>query len=616
MTKFVIFSLFCCFTMQFFGAQGLQIEGSQILDSQGNPVALKGFNWFGFNNGQTMLDGLWSNNALSGDFATVVRRQKLLGFNAVRLPFSFKDFDLPPRTFVHQNCKLPTDEEVAASVTPAGEDVRGPAPKLPNPPPASSYEGNTCNAYLPSDSVRDRFMYVVKFYAENGFYVMIDNHLREDQTALEDAELWTQLYADLIKDLMEDPVVAEHLIVDILNEPDHYGVSWETVGDLYISAMDAIDAKTDGNVIYGIEGTEQSGLFANWGDGFATTKIAELGIGDPRPFFNELLTKPYKNRVILAPHVYPPSVTFNNNGATGKGLYTRLTTSFGTKTVIPGYCNAGDCIVFPVAIGEFGSRFEEPVDITMMNDFAKYMNDGDEKHAQIDNWFYWSWNANSGDTGGIVENNWLDIEWIKVNYLQNVGLEPWYNEGRAVPPLPTIPSPMPSPSPSPVPPSPSPSPSPVPPPPSPSPSPVPPPTSPSPSPSPIPVPVPVPPVTGTTDCAVRIQSSGTWPSASSYALVMNIFVKNTGKQTINSPWNLEISGGMYDSIVSSWNWSPSVVDGVIVGKASESWLTLTPNSEGNIGFIIQGPSDKVVSYAPSTIKLNGEVCKIDMARIA
>ena len=36
---------------------------------------------------------------------------------------------------------------------------------------------------------------------------------------------------------------------------------------------------------------------------------------------------------------------------------------------------------------------------------AYYLNQGggnDGMHAPINNWFYWCWNANSGDTGGIV----------------------------------------------------------------------------------------------------------------------------------------------------------------------------------------------------------------------
>ncbi len=54
---------------------------------------MQGFNWFGFETGDTMVQGLMPNFANPrnfsqvGDFATVVYRQQALGFNAVRLPF-------------------------------------------------------------------------------------------------------------------------------------------------------------------------------------------------------------------------------------------------------------------------------------------------------------------------------------------------------------------------------------------------------------------------------------------------------------------------------------------------------------------------------------------------
>lgn len=44
-------------------------------------------------------------------------------------------------------------------------------------------------------------------------------------------------------------------------------------------------------------------------------------------------------------------------------------------------------------------------------------------------WIYgsrWAWNANSGDTGGLVGPNWTDVSWLKVNFLRYVGLRSWY----------------------------------------------------------------------------------------------------------------------------------------------------------------------------------------------
>lgn len=61
---------------------------------------IRSSNRFGFNNGKTFVDGLDAEATPSwqgGDFATVVYTLRLLGFNAVRLPFMFGDLSLPPQ---------------------------------------------------------------------------------------------------------------------------------------------------------------------------------------------------------------------------------------------------------------------------------------------------------------------------------------------------------------------------------------------------------------------------------------------------------------------------------------------------------------------------------------
>ena len=45
-----------------------------------------------------------------------------------------------------------------------------------------------------------------------------------------------------------------------------------------------------------------------------------------------LMTKPYAQQAVLCPHVYGPAVTHSNQGATGQGLFQRLTASFGALT--------------------------------------------------------------------------------------------------------------------------------------------------------------------------------------------------------------------------------------------------------------------------------------------
>ena len=40
--------------------------------------------------------------------------------------------------------------------------------------------------------------------------------------------------------------------------------------------------------------------------------------------------------------------------------------------------------------------------------------------------FFWCWNRNSGDTGGLVAEDWSTLEWEKLAYLSLIGLRPWF----------------------------------------------------------------------------------------------------------------------------------------------------------------------------------------------
>lgn len=433
--RFMMTFFLMIFSFQSFA---MTTKGNQIINDEGQPVELKGANWFGFNNQSTMVDGLWGGpDSISFDFATVVHRLQLLGFNAVRLPFSFKDlYGTNPRNYAQQ-CKVASLSDIQASVT---NPSINPGDKTISPlgSPASRKEG-MCNDYLPNDSTLNRFLWVVDFFAKNGFYVLIDNHLREDQTAIENKDKWVQDWVKLATEISKNPEASKKVMIDILNEPDNFGIRWEASGDkpglsdLYLSAMDAI-YKVNPHFLFFIEGTGQGGINANWGDGFATDPqaISQYGLSNPNPFFQALMTKPYVNQVVLSPHIYPPSVTFTPQNSEGAGLFNRLSTSFGTLTD-KGYCVEGTCKVFPVAPGEFGSHFKEEADLKTMNDMAQYFNNvgsaADKKHQPIKSWFYWSWNVNSGDTGGLVKDNWRDIEWKKIDYLTQIGLNPWYLGG-------------------------------------------------------------------------------------------------------------------------------------------------------------------------------------------
>lgn len=41
----------------------------------------------------------------------------------------------------------------------------------------------------------------------------------------------------------------------------------------------------------------------------------------------------------------------------------------------------------------------------------------------------WAYNANSGDTGGLVDETWQNLDWTKLGWMQdNLGLTPWYKQ--------------------------------------------------------------------------------------------------------------------------------------------------------------------------------------------
>lgn len=63
------------------------------------------------------------------------------------------------------------------------------------------------------------------------------------------------------------------------------------------------------DLLFLVEGTGQQGLAKNWGDGLAADPALLGGLSDPNPFFQALLTRPYLEQVVMAPHVYPPSIS-------------------------------------------------------------------------------------------------------------------------------------------------------------------------------------------------------------------------------------------------------------------------------------------------------------------
>ncbi len=71
--------------------EGLTVSGNQIVDQNGNNVRLTGVNWSGFETPIGIVDGLYNGPSptFSPDFRDYLDKMKSLGFNCVRLPWSY-----------------------------------------------------------------------------------------------------------------------------------------------------------------------------------------------------------------------------------------------------------------------------------------------------------------------------------------------------------------------------------------------------------------------------------------------------------------------------------------------------------------------------------------------
>lgn len=392
----------------------------KIIGVDGKPVYLMGLNWFGFDCGATMTDGLWGGkDATAQDFANVVYRIKLLGFNAIRLPFSFVDLYTKTPKWLNTKCTSVPPDAVAAQTRPSSVSAAAAGtPPAPGDAFAVSSPPGTCNSYMPQQNTLDRFLWTVDYLARNGLYVMLDNQFNLDQTATQQPALWVQRWTDLATKLTQRyPLAASMSLIDILNEPDAWGVGWTPqngkpgYGDMALKIMDALYQVNPG-FLYVLEGCGQANLAKNWGDGMAVDPdlVRDRRLTDPNPFFRTLMTKPYLSQVVAGPHVYSPSVSSAQDSTQGPALYKRLSQSFGYLNK-QGYCldgsntvgkPSGTCHVFPVVIGETGTGFIDPRDLQPQLDLAAWavarpgsgVPADDGLHNPVQGFFWWAWNAN------------------------------------------------------------------------------------------------------------------------------------------------------------------------------------------------------------------------------
>jgi hypothetical protein len=437
-----------------------------VTTTNSTPTALKGFNWFGFETGDTMVQGLMPNFANPrnfsqvGDFATVVYRQQALGFNAVRLPFRFADLALTPKPLA-QNCTVNTIADIKGNLSnplnPYGGIDYSTKPFPAQRAPLRSGSVNAtgiCNGYIPTDTTLNRFLYVIQFYIANGFYVAIDFHgglgeIETDRIIVANQTLFSENWLALLKAIQSLPTYQQYLkgriFFDLLNEPDAFNFAWgvsqtnprsqtpasQTVpawGQLFTNTA-AILIQQEPALLFFVEGTGQFNQPGTaFGMGFGINPV----IYDNTPGkLNALAGLQYlasnvavKAATIITPHIYGDSTTGwtggqGNTNAGNPGLPFTYWNNFAylssSGLPLPG----GATTTFPILVGEFGIVFDSaqnatnfapsgPNDLAWIHDFAEFNNNLNAvnatayPHANILSTFYWAWNGNQFQALGLV----------------------------------------------------------------------------------------------------------------------------------------------------------------------------------------------------------------------
>ncbi|MFD8498059.1 cellulase family glycosylhydrolase [Amycolatopsis sp. NPDC059657] len=344
-------------------------SGAQIVDASGAPVRMTGINWFGAETANYSPHGLWSRG-----YRDMLDQMAGLGYNTLRMPYSNQLFD---------------------------------AGSAPN---SIDYAKNPDLQGLNGRQILDK---IVAYAGVKGMRVLLDRH-RPDSGA--QSPLWyTSAYPEsrwiadwtmLARHYQGNPTV---IGADLHNEPHAIqgggGACWgcgDAATDWRLAAERAGNAVLAANpdwliVVEGIDCVDGTGepRCGWWGGNLTGAKQ-----------FPVRLSKP--DKLVYSAHEYATSV-FPQPWFSDPAFPSNLP---GLWDHFFGYLKKQN--IAPVLLGEFGSTLTDPRDKVWLRELMKYAGTG----AGGTSFTYWSWNPNSGDTGGILNDDWTTVNQAKQSILQ------------------------------------------------------------------------------------------------------------------------------------------------------------------------------------------------------
>lgn len=369
------------------GDDWLTTKGSKIVDKDGNEVWLTGCNWFGFNTDTRMFDGIWSAN-LSAALKGIADR----GINFLRIP-------------------------VTSQLLIEWENGTG------NKPNVNTY----VNPELEGMDSLQLFDEVVRLCKENGIKIMLDIHSASSDGQRHYYPLWygegytiddyhhsLEWFTERYKN--EDTILA----IDLENEPhgkpyhEKLWAKWDGSEDdnnwkyaAEVVANKVLDINP--NLLVMIEGVE-----AYPKEGYDYT--AQDGYNDPKYDYTwwggnlrgvkdyPVTLKPeHQSQVVYSPHDYGPTVYMQD---WFQGDFTKETLYNDCWKDNWAYIAESDTA--PLLIGEWGGFLDGGKNEQWLNDLRDFIVENKINHT------FWCYNPNSGDTGGLV--NYDFMTWDEAKY--------------------------------------------------------------------------------------------------------------------------------------------------------------------------------------------------------
>ncbi|BBL76354.1 glycoside hydrolase family 5 protein [Methylomagnum ishizawai] len=347
-------------------ARAYSTHDGAIYDPAQQPVQLRGVNWFGFEGQDHVAHGLWTRN-----WKDMVAQMKTVGFNAVRIPVC-------PGT-LH------------------GSGI-------------TSVDFNL-NPDLAGKNSLQALDLVLAEFDRQGFYILLDHHRPDCYGDI--SELWytnaysQQSWLDDLRFMAQRYQMLPHLIgIDIKNEPHGaatWGVGnpatdWNTAAETAAAALQAVAPE----LLIFVEGIQEnpgcSGPINHWWG------------GNLEPLACHPLAIP-ADRLVLSPHVYGPDVY-------AQPYFSASNFPANLPAIWDAHFGQFRADGYTLAIGETGGRYGhggDAKDKPFQDALVDYLIAKDIQHL-----FYWSWNPNSGDTGGILQDDWRNVWQDKLDLLHRL----------------------------------------------------------------------------------------------------------------------------------------------------------------------------------------------------